>query len=114
MAFQDNSYLGAWASDPGAYKYIHAGTAAGTTLVATCPALIGYVQVNSGVVGTIVAYDTAGTAGTTAANVIGSVAITSLSGSTPLALPLWKHIATKTGLVITNSANLDLTIAALP
>jgi len=114
MANVDPSGLVAYAVDPGVYKYTHIGTAAGTTLISPWPALIGYIQLNNIAIGTLVVFDTNGTAGTAAGNVIGSIAITSVSGSAPLAPQLFPHLATKTGLVITQTANLDLTVAALP
>lgn len=111
MGFIDQSYMATPSQDPGVYKYVHLGTTAGTTQIGpTQPILIGYVQINSLALGTIVAYDSTGTS----AAVIGSVAITSLPGSAPVGIPLWKHITTKTALAISNSANLDLTVAYLP
>ncbi len=111
MAAIDQSYAATPSSDPGVYKYVHLGTAAGTTQIGpTQPILIGYVQLNNIALGTLVAYDSTGTS----ANVIGSVAITSVSGSAPLAPQLWPHLATKTALAISNTANLDLTVAYLP
>lgn len=111
MAFIDQSYAATPSTDPGVYKYMHLGTAAGTNQVGgTQPILIGYVQINTLALGTVVAYDSPGTSGT----VIGSVAITSVSGSAPLAHPLWAKIATKNALCISNTANIDLTVAYLP
>lgn len=111
MAYIDQSYAATPTRDPGVYKYAHLGTAAGTTQVGpTQPILIGYVQINSLALGTIVAYDSTGTS----TAVIGSVAITSLPGSAPVAHPLFRKLATQTALCITNTANLDLTVAYLP
>lgn len=111
MTFIDQSYMATPTTDPGVYKYVHIGTAAGTTQIGPSqPILLGYVQINSLALGTVVAYDSAGTS----ANVIGSVAITSLPGSAPVAPLLFRKIATKTALSISNTANLDLTVAYLP
>lgn len=111
MAGQDPAYLGVFTTDPGVYKYIHLGSAAGTTqIVATGqPALLGYLQLNNCVPGTVVVYDSAGTS----ASVIGSCAITSTGGSAPIA-PLFRKLATKTGLTVSYTGNLDLTVAYLP
>lgn len=115
MSYLDQAGYATPSTDPGVYKYTHLGTAAGTAQIGPQqPILIGYVQINSLALGTVVAFDCAGTAGTAASNVIGSIAITSLPGSAPVAPQLFKHLATKQGLVITNTANLDLTVASLP
>lgn len=115
MANIDASGWATWTTDPGVYKYNHLGTAAGTTQIGPQqPILIGYVQINSLALGTIVAFDCKGTAGTTSTNVIGSVAITSVPGSAPVAPLLFPHLTTISGLVILNTANLDLTVAFLP
>lgn len=111
MTYIDQAYLATPSTNPGVYKYVHLGTAAGTTQIGpNQPILIGYVQINSHALGTIVAYDSTGTS----TNVIGSTAITSVSGSAPLGFPLWQNLATKNALAITNTANLDITVAYLP
>lgn len=116
MGLMPTSWQGApYSQNPGVYNYVHLGTAAGTTQIGgTQPILIGYLQINSHALGTIVAYDCAGTAGTATTNVIGSISITSVSGSAPLGFPMFASLTTKNGLVFTNTANLDLTVAYLP
>lgn len=109
MSYIDQAYMSAFSTDPGVYKYNHIGTVAGTTTVVNQPALCGYVQINNMALGTIVVYDSVGTS----ANVIGSVAITSTPGSAPIA-PLFRKLATKTGLTISNTAGLDITVGYLP
>lgn len=111
MTYIDQAYLATPSTNPQVFKYAHLGTAAGTTQIGpTQPILIGYVQINSHALGTIVVYDSAGTS----ANVIGSTSITSVSGSAPLGFPMWASLATKNALCVTNSAGLDLTVAYLP
>lgn len=110
MGYIDQAYMSAFSTDPGVYKYNHIGTAAGTTTVVNQPALCGYVQINNAALGTVVVYDSAGTS----ASVIGSVAITSTPGSAAIIPPLFRKLATKTGLTVSNTAGLDLTVAYLP
>lgn len=115
MGAIDQSYMATFATNPQVFKYVHLGTAAGTTQIGPQqPILIGYVQINSHALGSIVLFDCAGTAGTASSNLIGSTSITSVSGSAPMGFPMWASITTKSGLVITNTANLDLTVAYLP
>ncbi len=111
MAYIDQSYLATPSTNPQVFKYVHLGTAAGTTQIGpNQPILIGYMQINSHALGTIVVYDSTGTS----ANIIGSVPISSVSGSAPLGYPMFASLATKNALCITNTANLDLTVAYLP
>lgn len=110
MSYLEQEGYAAYSTDPGVYKYVHLGTAAGTNAIQQFPSLLGYVQINSLVLGTIVCYDSNGTS----ANVIGSVAITSVAGSAPVATQLWRTLATKNGLTVSWTAGLDLTVAYLP
>jgi len=111
MGFQDQAIYATPSTDPGVYKYTHLGTAAGTNQIGPAqPTLIGYVQINSLALGTVVAYDSTGTSSA----VIGSCAITSVPGSAPVAPLLFRKLATKTAFCITNTAGLDLTVASLP
>lgn len=111
MGYIDQAYMATPSTNPNVYKYVHLGTTAGTTQIGpTQPILIGYVQINSHALGTIIAYDSAGTSATT----IGTVSITSVSGSAPMGFPLWQNIATKTALTLSYTGNLDLTVAYLP
>jgi hypothetical protein len=111
MAYIDQGYMATPTTNPGVYKYVHLGTAAGTQQIGpTQPILVGYVQINSHALGTIVAYDATGTSSA----VIGSVAITSVSGSAPVGYPLWQTIATKNAFALSWTGNLDLTVAYLP
>lgn len=111
MAAIDQSYMATPSQNPQVFKYVHLGTAAGTTQIGpTQPILLGYMQINSHALGTIVVYDSTGTS----ANVVGSVTIQSVSGSAPLGFPMFASLATKNALCISNTANLDLTVAYLP
>ena len=111
MTYIDQGYMATPTTSPGVFKYLHLGTAAGTQQVGPAqPILVGYVQINSHALGTIVAYDSTGTS----TSVIGSVAITSVSGSAPVGYPLWQNIATKTSFALSWTGNLDLTVAYLP
>ncbi|MHB9161549.1 MAG: hypothetical protein ACYC6W_11805 [Nitrosotalea sp.] len=111
MTYIDQAYMATPSTNPQVFKYVHLGTVAGTTQIGpTQPILIGYLQINSHALGTVVVYDSPGTSGT----VIGSVAITSVSGSAPLGFPMFASLATKNALCVSNTINLDLTVAYLP
>ncbi len=104
----DLTGFGRVTKDPGAYDYAHLGTAAGTTTIFSNSCFLSHIQINNGALGTVIIYDSVGTS----LNVIGSVAIQSLSGTQPPQALLYK-VRTKQGLTISNTANLDLTVAAV-
>lgn len=99
--------------DPGCYDYTHLGTAAGTTVIAQAPNFFSHFQINQRPAsGTIIMYDAISTtiAATTTA-VIGTFVLGTQTFSDPI--PSVYKVRTKNGLVIYNSANIDLTVAAI-
>lgn len=109
MANLDVSGAVSWSTDPGAYKATHLGTAAGTAVIYPFPAFLSHIQINTRAAsGVIVIYDSNGTS----TNVIGSITLGSQTFSDPV--PYIYKAATRTGLTISNTANLDLTVLALP
>ena len=93
-----------------AYKYIHLGTAAGTTTITQVPSLLHAVVVNDRAAsGAIVVYDSVGTSGT----IIGSITFGTNTGLDPFG-PWVYNAVTTNGLTVSNTANLDLTVLYLP
>ena len=120
MAAIDQSYMSSFSQDAGAYKAWHLGTAAGTTQIANQPAFFSHIQINQRAAsGTIAMYD-AGTAALTGTGLSGTAGSliayiifgTQTNSDNPP--PYTYKIATRTGLSICNSANIDFTVAALP
>ena len=108
----DPSYMGRYSVDQGCYKLTHLGTAAGTQTIVSQPAFFSHIQINARAAsGVILAFDCAGTAGTAAGNLIGSIALGTQTFSDPS--PYIYKGATNAGLTLVWTANLDFTVAAL-
>lgn len=99
--------------DPGCYDYTHMGTAAGTSVISTNPCFLSHIQVNNRAAsGTIILQDAVSTAiGATTTAVLGTIVLGTQTFSDPI--PFVYKVRTKNGLVVTNSANVDLTVAAI-
>jgi hypothetical protein len=110
----DLAAQGFFTQDPGVYSYTHLGTAAGTTVIARQPAFLSHIQINQRPAsGTIILYDAVSTAiAATTTALIGTIILGTQTFSDPI--PFVYKVATKNGLVVNNSANIDLTVAALP
>lgn len=94
---------------PGVYDYTHIGTAAGTTVLAKEPAILHAITINRRAAsGAIVAYDSNGTSGT----VIGSIVLGTQTFSDPNPVYTF-NVRTKNGLTVSNSGDIDLTVAAI-
>lgn len=119
MGFQDQAYMSSFSQDYGCYKIQHLGTAAGTQQIINQPAFLSHIQVNQRTgSGTIVVYDsgTAALTGTgltgTAGSLIANIVLGTQAFSDPV--PFVYKAATKVGLSMCWSGNLDLTVSYLP
>ncbi len=96
-------------TDPTCYDYTHMGTAAGTTTISNAPCFFSHLQINQRAAsGTVIMYDSAGTSGTTLGTIILG---TQTSSDTPA--PFTYKVRTKNCLTISNSAGVDLVVAAI-
>lgn len=120
MAAQDQSYMSVFSTDIGAYKSWHLGTAAGTAQIANQPAFLSHIQVNQrAAAGTIVIYDcgSAALVGTGMVGTAGSLIANITFGTqtnTDNPPPYTYKVATRTGLTVCWSGNIDITVSALP
>lgn len=105
---------GFFSKDPGVYDYTHLGTAAGTTVVLTTPGMLSHITINTrSATGTIVAYDAVSTAiAATTTALIGTLSLGTQTNTDPAASFLYK-VRVKNGLVVSNTANIDLTVVAI-
>jgi hypothetical protein len=94
---------------PMLFDYTHVGTAAGTTVISKEPAILHAITVNRRAAsGVIVAYDSNGTS----ASVIGSIVLGTQTFSD--ANPVYTfNVRTKVGLTVSNTGDIDLTVAAI-
>jgi hypothetical protein len=100
--------------DTGVYDYTHMGTAAGTSVVNIRPCFLSHITINQRPAsGTIILYDAISTAiAATTTAVIGTIILGTQTFSDPPPHLLYK-VRTKNGLVVSNSANIDLTVSAI-
>ncbi len=100
-------------NDPGSYDYTHMGTAAGTSVISTRPNFFSHIQFNiRSASGTVIIADAVSTAiAATTTAIIGTIILGTQTFSD--AVPYVYKVRTKNGLVVTNSANVDLTVAAI-
>lgn len=93
--------------DPGVYDYTHMGTAAGTTTIARQSTFLSHIQVNRRAAsGAIIVYDSVGTS----TNVVGSIVLGTQTFSDPT--PFIYKVRTNNGLTISNTGDIDLTVAS--
>lgn len=99
--------------DRGCYDYTHMGTAAGTSLISAYPTFLSHIQINQRPAsGTIIIADAASTAiAATTTALIGTIILGTQTFSD--GLPFVYKVRTKNGLVVSNSANIDLTVSAI-
>lgn len=116
----DPAWQQTYSTDYGAYKGYHLGTAAGTYQVSLYPAFLSHIQVNARSAGGSIAIYDLGTAGLvgagitgTAGSLVGFINLGTQTNTDP-GPPYQYKVATKTGLSICWTANIDMTVAALP
>lgn len=99
--------------DPSAYNYTHMGTAAGTSVVLAQPGFLSHISINQRPAsGTIIIADAISTAiAATTTAIVGTIVLGTQTFSD--GAPFVYKSRMKNGLVVSNSANIDLTVSAI-